>query len=84
MKFWKKYMISDENLISRKKYLIDYMNKQGASFLGERDVFVRKNDYKNEKTMTNYFDRYFRYSNYFNRLFSELKLNLIPLKRTIC
>jgi hypothetical protein len=77
----RKYMISNQNLLDRKKYLISYLNKQGASFLGERAVFVRKNNYKNKFKLSNYLGMYYKYSNHFNRLFSELKIDLKLTKR---
>jgi len=73
-------MISDVNLKNRKKFLIEYMNKQGASFLGEREVFLKKNGYKNIDKMSRYID-YYQYSNYFNRLFSEIKISFNGVSR---
>lgn len=80
MKFWRRYMISDVNLKNRKKFLIEYMNKQGASFLGERESFLKKNGIKNIDKMNRYSD-YYEYSNYFNRLFSEIKISFNGVSR---
>lgn len=74
VKLWDKHQLSEKKLNDRKNYLINYLNKQGASFLNERDTFVRTNKYEDEISLKTYLIDYYQYSSYFNRLFSELDI----------
>jgi len=75
-KLWRKYELSEKKLALRKEFLIDYFNKQGASFLNERAEFVTRERYDNREILENYLFDYYQYSRYFNRLFSELNLEI--------
>ena len=87
--FWKKYLISSKNIDNRKKYLLEYMNKQGASFVNERAVFLRRNMQKSRFSLKNYLNSYYFHSSYFNRVLSELKIEFritkgeSPLKKIL-
>ena len=74
--FWAKYLISDKNLKDRKKFLLEYMNKQGASFLNERAVYIKNQKSNGISPLSSYLNKFYQYSNYFNRLFAELKLEV--------
>ena len=74
--FWQKYIISDSNLIDRKEFLQNFMNKQGASFINERSVYVRENIKQEKFNLRRYLSKYYEYSNYFNRVFSEFEIDV--------
>lgn len=77
--FVKDYLINSEldnnRLMQRKKYLKEYFNDEGISFLNQRAVLVKKNRTPKVNTLENYANVFFKYSNFFNRFFSEVKIN---------